>query len=240
MKLDLLVFGAHPDDAELGAGGTIALEVANGRKVGIVDLTKGELGTRGTAEIREKEALKAAEILGLSVRENLELEDGFIFNNKENQYKIIEVLRKYQPTVVLCNAVEDRHIDHGRASELVSHACFLSGLIKIETKYPGEDQWQEAWRPARVYHYIQWRNLEPDITVDITLHIERKMEAINAYASQFYNPDNKEPSTPISSKNFQDSIIYRARDLGRLTGVRYAEGFTVERYPLAKSLFDLY
>ena len=240
IKLDMLVFGAHPDDSELGAGGTIALEVSRGKKVGIIDLTRGELGTRGSAEIREKEAAKAAEVLGLAIRENLDLGDGFIFNTKPNQLMVVEVLRKYRPDVVLCNAIEDRHIDHGRASSLVSDACFLSGLTKIESKYPGEDQWQEAWRPQAVYHYIQWKNLKPDVVVDISDHIEKKMEAIEAYASQFYDPDSKEPSTPISSENFKDSIRYRARDLGRLTGTKYAEGFTVERLPRVRSLFDLH
>lgn len=240
MKLDLLVFGAHPDDAELGAGGTIALEVQLGKKVGIVDLSRGELGTRGTAEIRAKEAESAAKILGLQMRQNLELEDGFIFNSKASQLKVIEILRKYRPDVVLCNAVEDRHIDHARASSLVSDSCFLSGLIKIETKFPGEERWQEAWRPAHIYHYIQWKNIEPDIVVNITQSIDKKMEAIGAYASQFFDPNSDEPSTPISSKNFMDSIRYRARDLGRLTGVGYGEGFTVERFPLVHSLFDIH
>lgn len=240
MKLDILVFGAHPDDAELGAGGTIALEVARGKTVGIIDLTRGELGTRGNADIRAAEAKKAADILRLALRENLELEDGFIFNTKENQFKVIEILRKYRPELVLCNAVEDRHIDHAKASELVSHACFLSGLVKIATKYPGEDAWQDAWRPANVYHYIQWKNLKPDVLVDISEHIEQKMEAVSAYTSQFFDPESNAPETPISSKNFKDSIRYRARDLGRLAGVGYAEGFTVERLPLVKSLFDLH
>ena len=240
VKLDVLVFGAHPDDSELGAGGTIALEVSRGKKVGIADLSRGELGTRGTAEIRQQEADKAAAVLGLAIRENLDLGDGFIFNNKANQLQVIQVIRRYRPDIVLCNAVEDRHIDHGRASSLVSDACFLSGLTKIETKYPGDDQWQEAWRPSAVYHYIQWRNLEPDIVVDVSDHIDKKMEAIEAYSSQFFDPDSKEPATPISSENFKESIRYRARDLGRLTGVKYGEGFTVERLPLVKSLFDLH
>lgn len=240
LKLDVLVFGAHPDDSELGAGGTIALEVSRGKKVGIVDLTRGELGTRGSAEIREKEADEAAKILGLSMRENLDLGDGFIFNTKENQVKVIEVVRKYRPDLVLCNAIDDRHIDHARASTLVRDACFLSGLAKIESKYPGEEEWQDAWRPSALYHYIQWKNLAPDIVVDISNHIDKKMEAIAAYASQFYDPDSVEPATPISSENFKDSIRYRARDLGRLAGVQYAEGFTVERTPLVKTLFEIY
>jgi len=239
MKLDILVFGSHPDDAELGAGATIAKEIANGKKVGIVDLTRGELGTRGTPELREQEAKKAADILGLSIRINLEFADGFFVNNKEHQLQVIEVIRKFQPDIVLCNAIDDRHIDHAKGSKLVSDACFLSGLLKIDTKWVGDDEWQDPWRPRQVYHYIQWKNLEPDFVVDVSDFIDQKMEAINAYASQFFDPDSKEPETPISSKNFTDSIRYRARDLGRLIGVEYAEGFTVERYIGVRNLGDL-
>lgn len=239
MKLDILVFGAHPDDAELGAGATIAKEVSKGKKVGVVDLTRGELGTRGTAEIREQEATKAAKILGLSVRENMEFADGFFTNDREHQLELIKVIRKYRPEIVLCNAVDDRHIDHAKGSKLVSDACFLSGLVKIDTKMDGDDQWQEPWRPKAVYHYIQWKNLEPDLVVDVSGFIDKKTEAIMAYSSQFYDPKSKEPETPISTKNFTDSVIYRARDLGRLVGVEYAEGFTVERYVAVDSLGDL-
>jgi len=239
MKLDILVFGAHPDDAELGAGATIAKEVSKGKKVGIVDLTRGELGTRGSAEIRDKEAAKAAEILGVAVRENMEFADGFFVNDKEHQLELIKIIRKYRPEIVLCNAIEDRHIDHARGSKLVSNACFLSGLMKIDTKMDGDDQWQEAWRPKLVYHFIQWKNLEPDFVVDVTGFIEKKTEAIMAYGSQFYDPDSDEPETPISSKNFTDSVNYRARDLGRIIGVEYAEGFTVERFVGVDSLEDL-
>ncbi|MEL6917963.1 MAG: bacillithiol biosynthesis deacetylase BshB1 [Bacteroidota bacterium] len=239
MKLDILVFGAHPDDAELGAGGTIAKEVASGKKVGIIDLTRGELGTRGTAEIRDKEAEDAGKVLGVSVRENMEFADGFFVNDREHQLGIIRMLRKYRPEIVLCNAIDDRHIDHGKGSSLVSDACFLSGLIKIDTKLEGDDAWQDAWRPKQVYHYIQWKNLEPDFVVDVSGHIEKKTQAIEAYGSQFYDPKSNEPDTPISSKNFIDSIIYRARDMGRLVGVEHAEGFTAERYIAVKSLADL-
>lgn len=237
MKLDILVFGAHPDDAELGAGGTIAKEIANGKKVGIIDLTRGELGTRGTAEIRDAEATKAAEILGVAVRENLGFADGFFSNDKAHQLEIIKKIRKYNPDIVLCNAIDDRHIDHGKGAKLVSDACFLSGLIKIKTVLNGETQKQ--WRPKVVYHYIQWKNLEPDFVVDITGFIDKKTEAILAYSSQFYDPSSKEPKTPISSKNFIDSVNYRARDLGRLINVEYAEGFTVERYVAVDSLSNL-
>ncbi len=240
MKLDILVFGAHPDDAELGAGGTIAKEVANGKKVGVIDLTRGELGTRGTAAIRDEEAAAAGKILGLAIRENMEFADGFFLNDKNHQLAIIRKIRYYRPDIVLCNAVEDRHIDHARGSELVSNACFLSGLIKIDTKLEGDDQWQDAWRPKQVYHFIQWKNLEPDFVLDISGFIDKKMEAIEAYASQFYDPKSKEPSTPISSKNFTESVVYRARDLGRIVGVEYAEGFTTERYIGVKRLGDIF
>lgn len=236
MKLDILVFGAHPDDAELGAGGTIAKEVSRGKKVGIIDLTRGELGTRGSAELRDKEATKAAKILGISVRENLEFADGFFVNDREHQLEVIKMIRKYRPEIVLCNAVDDRHIDHPKGSKLVSDACFLSGLVKIDTQMDGDGEWQEPWRPKLVYHFIQWKNLEPDFVVDVTGFIEKKTEAIMAYSSQFYDPKSKEPETPISSKNFTDSVNYRARDLGRLVGVEHAEGFTVERFVAVDSL----
>lgn len=239
MKLDILVFGAHPDDAELGAGATMAKEVSKGKKVGVVDLTRGELGTRGTAEIRDQEAANAAKILGLSVRENMEFADGFFTNDKEHQLELIKVIRKYRPEIVLCNAVDDRHIDHAKGSKLVSDACFLSGLVKIGTKMDGDDEWQAPWRPKVVYHYIQWKNLEPDFVVDVSGFIDKKTDAIMAYSSQFYDPKSKEPETPISSKNFTDSVIYRARDLGRIVGVEYAEGFTVERYVAVDNLGDL-
>jgi len=237
MKLDVLAFGAHPDDVELSCGGTIAKEVSNGKKVGIVDLTRGELGTRGTAKTRDEEAFNAGQILGVSIRTNMEFSDGFFVNDKSHQLAIIKMIRKFQPEIVICNAIDDRHIDHEKGSKLVSDACFLSGLIKIETKDEGEIQ--KPWRPKQVYHYIQWKNLEPDLAVDITGFMDKKMESVLAYKTQFFDANSKEPETPISSKNFTDSIIYRARDLGRLVGVEYAEGFTVERYVAVDSLFDL-
>lgn len=239
MKLDILAFGAHPDDVELGAGATIAKEVAEGKKVGIIDLTRGELGTRGSAEIRDQEAAAAADILQISVRENLGFADGFFVNDKEHQLEIIKMIRKYRPEIILCNAIEDRHIDHGKGSKLVSDACFLSGLIKIETQLEGTEKKQEAWRPKVVYHYIQWKNIEPDFIVNVSGFIDKKTEAILAYSSQFYDPKSDEPETPITSKNFIDSVNYRARDLGRYIGVEYAEGFTVERYVAVDSLDDL-
>lgn len=238
MKLDILAIGAHPDDVELGCGGTIAKEIAAGKKVGIIDLTRGELGTRGTAETRDIEATNASKILGAEVRENMGFSDGFFINDKRHQLEIIKMIRKYRPEIVLCNAVDDRHIDHGKGSQLVSDACFLSGLIKIETKSE-DNEVQKPWRPKQVYHYIQWKNIEPDLVVDVTGFIETKMEAVFAYKTQFYDEKSKEPETPITSKNFSDSIKYRANDLGRLVGVEYAEGFTVERYVAVDSLFDL-
>lgn len=237
MKLDILAIGAHPDDVELGCGATIAKEIANGKKVGILDLTRGELGTRGTAEIRDKEAARAAKILGVDFRKNLEFPDGFLVNNPASQLEIIKIIRKYKPEVVFCNAIDDRHIDHPKASKMVADACFLSGLRKIETLLEGQKQ--EAWRPRHVYHYIQWKNITPDFVVDVTGFMNKKMEAIMAYESQFYDPKNNEPETPISSQNFLDSLTYRARDLGRLTGIDFAEGFTVERYITVNSVFDL-
>lgn len=237
MKLDILAFGSHPDDVELGCSATIAKEVQKGKKVGIVDLTQGELGTRGTAQTRKDEAEGAAKILGVSVRENLEFADGFFVNDKQHQLEVIKMIRKYQPDIVLCNAIDDRHIDHGKGSQLVSNACFLSGLMKIETELDGKKQ--EQWRPRHVYHFIQWKHIEPDFVVDVTGYMDTKMKAVLAYGTQFYDPKSKLPETPISSKNFTDSVDYRARDLGRMIGVEHGEGFTVERYVAVDSLFDL-
>ncbi len=237
MKIDILAIGAHPDDIELGAGATIAKEIANGKTVGFIDLTRGELGTRGTAETRDAEAEDARKILGASFRINMEFADGFFVNDKEHQLKLIEMIRKYQPDIVLCNAVDDRHIDHPKGSDLVSDACFLSGLRKIETTSEGKSQ--DIWRPKHVYHYIQWKNIEPDFVVDVSGFIDKKMEAVLAYKTQFFQQDSNEPVTPISTTNFKDSITYRAQDLGRLIGVEHAEGFTVERYVAVNSLSDL-
>lgn len=237
MKLDILAFGAHPDDVELGCGATLAKEISLGKKVGIVDLTRGELGTRGSAEIRDEEARKAAEILGITVRENLRFRDGFFTNDEAHQLEIIKMIRKYRPEIVLCNAIDDRHIDHGKGSKLVSDACFLSGLRRIETQVAGIAQ--EAWRPKVVYHYIQWKNITPDFVVDVTGFIDKKVDAILAYGSQFYEPGSDEPVTPIATKNFLDSLHYRSQDLGRLIGTDYAEGFTAERYLAVNSLENL-
>ena len=237
MKLDILAFGAHPDDVELGAAATIAKEVSLGKKVGIIDLTQGELGTRGSKELRKTEAIRAAKILGVTLRENLKFADGFFVNDKRHQLEVIKLIRKYKPEIVLCNAIEDRHIDHGKGSKLVSDACFLSGLEKIETEFEGEIQ--KKWRPKLIYHYLQWNNSKPDFVVDISNFMDIKMEAVLAYTSQFYDPNSKESETPISSKNFTDSVNYRAKDLGRLIGVEYAEGFTVERLIAIASLDKL-
>lgn len=237
MKLDILAFGAHPDDVELGCGATLAKEISTGKKVGVVDLTRGELGTRGSAEIRDKEAAKAAEILGVSVRENLRFKDGFFVNDEKHQLEIIKMIRKYKPEIVICNAIDDRHIDHGKGSKLVSDACFLSGLRRIETSF--DEKVQTEWRPKLVYHYIQWKNIEPDFVVDVSGFMQKKIDAVLAYSSQFYDPNSKEPVSPIATKNFTESIEYRAKDLGRLVFVDYAEGFTVERYVAVNSLTDL-
>jgi|TARA_B110000503_G_scaffold83613_1_gene127564 bacillithiol biosynthesis deacetylase BshB1 len=239
MKLDILAIGAHPDDVELGCSGTLAKEIHHGKSVGILDLTRGELGTRGSADIRDKESLAAAKILNVKFRENLSFQDGFFVNDKLHQIEIIKILRKYRPEVVFCNAIDDRHIDHPKASELVSSSCFLSGLAKIETKLDDSTVFQEAWRPKFIYHYIQWKNINPDICVDISDFISVKINAVKAYESQFYKEGDSSKSTPISTQNFIDSVEYRAKDLGRLCGVEYAEGFTVERSPLINSVFDL-
>lgn len=236
-QVDILAFGAHPDDVELGCAGTLAKEISLGRKVGIIDLTQGELGTRGSVETRYREAAKASEILGISVRENLKMRDGFFNNDEEHQLQVIKMIRKYRPKIVLCNAVDDRHIDHGKGAKLVSDACFLSGLKRIETVLEGENQ--EAWRPQVVYHYIQWKDLKPDFVVDITGFMDKKVAAIMAYDSQFYNPDSRDAVTPIATRNFLDSIKYRSQDLGRLIGTDFAEGFTAERYVAVSSLEDL-
>ena len=235
MKVDVLAIGAHPDDVELGCGGTIAKLISEGKKVAILDLTQGELGTRGTNETRAIEAKNAGEILGISARENLKMKDGFLVNSEEYQLRIIKAIRTYQPEIVFCNAVDDRHPDHAKAVKLVSDACFLSGLIKIETEESGKKQ--EKWRPKQVFHYIQWKNLEPDFVIDISGFLDKKIESCLAYKTQFYDPTSTEPTTPISSKSFLDSITYRAQDLGRLAGVEHAEGFTTEK-TLALKNFD--
>lgn len=237
MNVDILAIGAHPDDIEISASGTILKHIDQGKTVAIVDLTQGELGTRGTIETRYEEAAKAGKILGISDRVNLKMADGFFEHNQENLIKIIEQVRKYRPRIILANSVTDRHPDHGKAAKLIADACFLSGLRKIETTLDGTIQ--EAYRPAAVYHYIQDRYIEPDFVVDISEYIDRKFESILAYSTQFYNPDSNEPNTPISGKEFLDFLKGRNAEFGRQIGVAYAEGFTVERLIGVEDLLTL-
>lgn len=237
MKVDILAIGVHPDDIELGCSGTVAKHIAAGKTVGLLDLTRGELGTRGNAELRTEEANASAKILGASFRTQLRFKDGFFENNEAHQLQIIEQIRKHQPDIILCNAIDDRHPDHGRASKLVSDACFYSGLIKIETTLDGAAQ--AAWRPKAVYHYIQDRYIHPDFVIDVTDFMDIKHRSIMAFSSQFYDPKSNEPQTPISSKDFLETINSKLALWGRAIGVSYAEGFTVERYPGVDSLFDL-
>lgn len=235
MIVDILAIGAHPDDVELGCGGTLAKLISEGKKVAVVDLTQGELGTRGTNVTRAEEAANAAAIQGYVNRENLKMKDGFLVNSEEYQMQIVKMIRKYKPEIVFSNAIDDRHPDHAKGSKLVSDACFLSGLVKIETVLDNEVQ--EAWRPKQIFNYIQWKNIKPDFVVDVSDFMEKKIEACLAFKTQFYDPESAEPMTPISSKDFLESLTYRAQDLGRLSGVDFAEGFTSEKL-LAFKNFD--
>lgn len=237
MKLDILVIAAHPDDAELACSGTIAAQVAKGYKVGILDLTKGEMGTRGTPEIRMQESGEASKILGISIRENLGFKDIFFKDDDSHRLEIVKIIRKFKPEIVLANAVTDRHPDHGKGGAVASNACFMSGLRKIETAVDGIDQ--EPWRPKYVYHYIQNNYIKPDFVVDITDFWDIKIESIKAFRSQFYDPNNKEPQSFISSAEFLDFIEARAREFGHSIMVKYGEGFTVERTLGIADLFDL-
>ena len=227
MKLDVLAFGVHPDDVELSCAGVLLVEKSKGKKTGIIDLTQGELGTRGNAGTRKVEATNAAAILGVDIRENLHMADGFLQNDKAHQLQIIESIRKYRPEVILCNALEDRHPDHGRSAKLVSDAAFLSGLMKIETSVNGVSQ--PHWRPKYVFHYIQDRFLQPHFVVDISSVFDKKLESIMAYATQFHNPNIEGPQTYISSPDFLESVIYRSKMMGKMIGVKYAEGFIPEK-----------
>ena len=230
MKVDILAIGVHPDDVELGCSGAIINEIKNGKKVAVLDLTQGELGSRGSVEIRYEEAAKAAMIMGIHTRENLKMRDGFFVNDEVHQKKLIAVIRMYQPEVVLANSLDDRHPDHGRAGKLIAESCFLSGLVKVETI--GENgKLQEPWRPKYVFHYIQDKYHEPDFIVDITDVFEQRMEAIKAYTTQFYNPENEDdgPQTYISTQDFLESIVARARMIGKKIGVKYGEGFNSEK-----------
>jgi bacillithiol biosynthesis deacetylase BshB1 len=237
MKLDILVFAVHPDDAELGCSGTILKNIAAGKKVGIIDLTRGELGTRGTAETRDVEAADSAKILGLHARENLGIRDGFFKNDEEHQLQIIRMIRKYQPEIILSNALADRHPDHGRASNLVHDSIFLSGLLKIETTLDGIAQ--EPWRPRLSLHYIQDMYIKPDIIVDITPFIDKKVASIQAFKTQFYNPDHQEAATYISSPDFFETVLARAREFGKSIGATFGEGFTSHKLLGVDDLFNL-
>lgn len=237
MKLDILAIGIHPDDIELSCAGTILKEIASGKKVGVLDLTHGELGTRGSGELRLIEATKSAEILGLACRENLGMKDGFFINDEEHQKAIAKILRKYQPDIILANAIEDRHPDHGRAAKLIADACFYSGLRRIETTLNGEVQ--QAWRPKVVYHYIQDNFIKPDFVIDITPFVSTKFKAIKAFSSQFYDSNSKEPKSPISVENFDDYLNGRMVQMGRYIGVDFGEGYTMARPIGVRFLGDL-
>ncbi len=237
MKVDILAFAAHPDDIEISAAGTLMKHIELGKKVVIVDLTQGELGSRGTIETRKSEAKASSKILGIHDRVNLKMEDGFFKISTENKLKIIEQIRRYQPEVVMVNALSDRHPDHGRASKLCSEACFLSGLLKIETEWEGNKQ--EKWRPKAVYHYIQDIYIKPAFVVDISSVVERKIEALKAFKTQFFSEDSSEPKTPISGEDFFDFLKGRWKDYGRSIGVEYAEGFTIERPIGVKDITEL-
>jgi bacillithiol biosynthesis deacetylase BshB1 len=237
MKVDILAFGAHPDDVELSAAATLLKHIQQGKKVALVDLTEGELGSRGTIETRYAEAKAASKILGIENRVNLKMADGFFEHSQENVLKIVEQIRHFKPEIVLANAVEDRHPDHGKASKLVSDACFLAGLVKIKTNLNGVDQLPH--RPKVVYHYIQDRYIKPDFVVDVTGFEEQKFESIRAYKTQFFDPNSIEPQTPISGKDFFEFLRGRMSEFGRSIGVQYAEGFTVERIAGVDSFFDL-
>lgn len=242
MKVNILAIGAHPDDVELSCSGTLLRHLKMGKTVGLLDLTRGELGTRGTADIRDKEAAHAAQLMGAAFRKNLHLPDGFFDRSQENIVKIIEVIRWCQPDIVLANALSDRHPDHGRAAKLVAEACFYSGLVKIETNDEAGNV-QDRWRPKAVYHYIQDHNLKPDFVVDISAYIDKKLELVLAFKSQFYIPGDtefqKELSSPISGKDFVDFLRAKARSYARDAGFEYAEGFNVARTPGVLDLFDL-
>lgn len=237
MKLDILAIAAHPDDVELSCAGTLMVHAAQGMKVGVADLTRGELGTRGTPEIRAAEAQAAADLMGLSVRDNLELADGFFKNERMEQLAVITAIRKYRPDIVLTNAIDDRHPDHGRAAKLVTDSCFLAGLRRVETTFKG--QLQQAWRPKQVFHFLQDRYHEPDFVVDISTVMEKKLDAIRCFKTQFLAPENEELQTYISSPSFFESVIYRAKMLGKMVGVAYAEGYTSAKAVGIRSFADL-
>ena len=232
MEIDILVFGAHPDDIELGCGGTLIKEIQKGKSIGIIDLTRGEMGTRGTVIDRDRESVIASKIMGVSFRENMNFKDGFFKDDDDHKISLIKKIRKYRPKIVITNAISDRHPDHPRASQIAVDACFLSGLEKIDTG-------QDVWRPKFIYHYIQFNHISPDFVVDISKQMSLKLKAVEAYKTQFYNPESKETSTIISSKEFLESVSYRAKDLGRQANCEYAEGFLSHQLPKISSLFDI-
>lgn len=232
MEIDILVFGAHPDDIELGCGGTLIKEIQKGKSIGIIDLTRGEMATRGTVIDRDKESVIASKIMGVSFRENMNFKDGFFKDDDDHKISLIKKIRKYRPNIVITNAISDRHPDHPRASKIAVDACFLSGLEKIDTG-------QDIWRPKFIYHYIQFNHITPDFVVDISNQMSLKLKAVQAYKTQFYNPESKESSTIISSKEFLESVSYRAKDLGRQANCEYAEGFLSYQLPKISSLFDI-
>jgi len=232
MKLDILVFGAHPDDVELGCGGTVIKEIKAGKKVGIIDLTSGELGTRGTADTRAAETKSANQIMGVTIRDNMNFKDGFFKDDEDHKLALIKKIRLYKPEIVITNAVSDRHPDHVRSANITVDACFLSGLEKIVTN-------QEVWRPRAIYHYIQFNYLTPDLVVDISAEMKEKLQAVKAYSTQFFDPESKETETIISSQGFLDSVSYRAQDLGRQSNCEYAEGFLAHQIPKVNTLFDI-
>lgn len=237
-EVEILAIGAHPDDVELGCAGSISLSISQGKTVAIIDLTQGELGTRGTAEMRKEEAISAAAVLGVDQRINMQFRDGFFQNDEAHQLALISKIRSFRPQLILCNAKHDRHIDHGRANKLVNDACFLSGLEKINTK-DSKGNIQDPWKPKLILEYIQWMDIEPHIVVDISSHLEHKLNAVKAYKSQFFDPESKEAETPISSKNFIESVSYRAKNFGRLIGTEAGEGFTSKSLLSTSNLFDL-
>ena len=232
MKLDILVFGAHPDDVELGCGGTVIKEIKAGKKVGIIDLTSGELGTRGTADTRAAETKSANQIMGVTIRDNMNFKDGFFKDDEDHKLALIKKIRLYKPEIVITNAVSDRHPDHVRSANITVDACFLAGLEKIVTN-------QEVWRPRAIYHYIQFNYLTPDLVVDISAEMKEKLQAVKAYSTQFFDPESKETETIISSQGFLDSVSYRAQDLGRQSNCEYAEGFLAHQIPKVNTLFDI-
>ena len=237
-QVDILAFGAHPDDVELGCAGTLSLSISQGKSVAIIDLTEGELGTRGNIQTRKKEAQNAANILNVKYRENLKFKDGFFKNDEHHQITVIKKIRSFKPKIVLCNAFRDRHIDHSKGNKLVNESCFLSGLNKIET-FDNAGAAQDSWRPKLILEYIQWDDVKPDIILDISGHLEKKLLAVSAFKSQFYNPDSGEIETPISSKNFIESVKYRAQNLGRIIGTTAGEGFTSKQQLSISNIFDL-